>query len=167
MDRGCDTIAGLYENQRIIKGAFNLNALETAKLPRHVVAAARHVVHDMLQPDPRDRPTAEAVRDHPLFGTTERCVEAVRDVYDARILNDLSPEEEAAIVAEAWGSGRKESAGRRTARSLQGWKDQIVPGAAAAFGDAAARAPGGGRRGDAGDGRRFIFRRGRAGCLAG
>mgnify|MGYP001964401382 FL=1 len=124
---GADTIAGLYENQRIIKGAFNLNALETAKLPRHVVAAARHVVHDMLQPDPRDRPTAEAVRDHPLFWTTERCVEAVRDVYDARILNDLSPEEEAAIVAEAWGSGRKESVGRRTARSLQGWKDQIVP----------------------------------------
>ena len=122
-----DTIAGLYENQRIIKGAFNLNALETAKLPRHVVAAARHVVHDMLQPDPRDRPTAEAVRDHPLFWTTERCVEAVRDVYDARILNDLSPEEEAAIVAEAWGFGRKESIGRRAARSLQGWKDQIVP----------------------------------------
>ena len=122
-----DTIAGLYENQRIIKGAFNLNALETAKLPRHVVAAARHVVHDMLQPDPRDRPTAEAVRDHPLFWTTERCVEAVRDVYDARILNDLAPEEEAAIVAEAWGLGRKESIGRRAARSLQGWKDQIVP----------------------------------------
>ena len=124
---GADTIAGLYENQRIIKGAFNLNALETAKLPRHVVVAARHVVHDMLQPDPKDRPTAEAVRDHPLFWTTERCVEAVRDVYDARILNDLSPEEEAAIVAEAWGAGRKESVGRRTARSLQGWKDQIVP----------------------------------------
>ena len=31
---GADTIAGLYENQRIIKGAFNLNALQTAKLPR-------------------------------------------------------------------------------------------------------------------------------------
>ena len=101
--------------------------METAKLPRHVVAAGRHVVHDMLQPDPRDRPTAEAVRDHPLFWTTERCVEAVRDVYDARILNDLSPEEESSIVAEAWGSGRKESAGRRAARSLRGWKDQIVP----------------------------------------
>ena len=84
-------------------------------------------MHDMLQPDPRDRPTAEAVRDHPLFWTTERCVEAVRDVYDARILNDLAPEEEAAIVAEAWGLGRKESIGRRAARSLQGWKDQIVP----------------------------------------
>jgi len=76
--KGGDTIAGLYENQRIIKGNFSLNALETAKLPRHVVSAARHVVHDMLQPDPTARPTATQVRDHPLFWSTERCVEAVR-----------------------------------------------------------------------------------------
>ena len=27
---------------------------------RHVVVAARHCVHDMLQPDPKDRPTAAA-----------------------------------------------------------------------------------------------------------
>ena len=46
--------------------------------PRHVVSAARHVVHDMLQPDPTARPTATQVRDHPLFWSTERCVEAVR-----------------------------------------------------------------------------------------
>ena len=32
--KGGDTIAGLYENQRIIKGNFSLNALETAKLVR-------------------------------------------------------------------------------------------------------------------------------------
>jgi hypothetical protein len=35
-------------------------------------------VHDMLQPDPTARPTATQVREHPLFWSTERCVEAVR-----------------------------------------------------------------------------------------
>ena len=124
--KGGDTIAGLYENQRIIKGNFSLNALETAKLPRHVVSAARHVVHDMLQPDPTARPTAVQVRDHPLFWSTERCVEAVRDVYDQRILNDLTPEEEAFVIEKAWGETR-ETYGKRTTRAMQGWKDQIVP----------------------------------------
>ena len=49
-----------------------------------------------------------------------------RDVYDQRILNDLTPEEEAFVIEKAWGETR-ETYGKRTTRAMQGWKDQIVP----------------------------------------
>ena len=103
-------IAGLYENQRIIRGTFSLRALETSKLPRHVVAAARVVLSDMLQPVPEDRPSAEEVLQHPVFWTPEKAVEKIREVNDEKLipLKDrsgaaLTPAEELRLVADVFG----------------------------------------------------------------
>ena len=105
-------IAGLYENQRIIRGTFSLRALETSKLPRHVVAAARVVLSDMLQPNPEDRPSAEEVLQHPVFWTPEKAVEKIREVNDEKLIPlkersgaALSPAEELRLVADAVGGG--------------------------------------------------------------
>ena len=105
-------IAGLYENQRIIRGTFSLRALETSKLPRHVVAAARVVLSDMLQPNPEDRPSAEEVLQHPVFWTPEKAMEKIREVNDEKLIPlkersgaALSPAEELRLVADAVGSG--------------------------------------------------------------
>ena len=105
-------IAGLYENQRIIRGTFSLRALETSKLPRHVVAAARVVLSDMLQPNPEDRPSAEEVLQHPVFWTPEKAVEKIREVNDEKLipLKDksgaaLTPAEELRLVADVFGGG--------------------------------------------------------------
>ncbi len=103
-------IAGLYENQRIIRGTFSLRALETSKLPRHVVAAARVVLSDMLQPNPEDRPSAEEVLQHPVFWTPEKAVEKIREANDEKLipLKDrsgaaLTPAEELRLVADVFG----------------------------------------------------------------
>ena len=149
-------LQGLYENQRIIRGNFSLRALETSKLPRHTVAAARQVLHDMLQPDPADRPTAAQVLAHPMFWSPERAVEKIRsrarrevDSSAPRGSRALTPEEEMDLVASAvearlHGKGTK-SGGRSkcwrmpgwssSARALfarspsrgSGWKDLVIP----------------------------------------
>lgn len=105
-------IAGLYENQRIIRGNFSLRGLETSKLPRHTIAAARVVLHDMLQPDPTHRPSAADVLHHPVFWTPELAVEKIREVNDARLIPlkeksgaALSAEEELALIADVFGAG--------------------------------------------------------------
>ena len=46
-----------FENQRIVKGKFSLQALETAMLPAHTTVAGREVLHRMLDPDPREPPS--------------------------------------------------------------------------------------------------------------
>ena len=147
-------LQGLYENQRIIRGNFSLRALETSKLPRHTVAAARQVLHDMLQPDPADRPTAAQVLAHPMFWSPERAVEKIRSVHDEKLIplhragsRALTPEEEMDLVASAvearlHGKGTKsggkskaedarverESARvRALASRLSGWKDLVIP----------------------------------------
>ena len=147
-------LQGLYENQRIIRGNFSLRALETSKLPRHTVAAARQVLHDMLQPDPADRPTAAQVLAHPMFWSPERAVEKIRSVHDEKLIplhragsRALTPEEEMDLVASAvearlHGKGTK-SGGRSKAEDarveresarvralasrLSGWKDLVIP----------------------------------------
>jgi hypothetical protein len=113
-------IAGLYENQRIIRGTFSLRALETSKLPRHVVAAARVVLSDMLQPNPEDRPSAEEVLQHPVFWTPEKAVEKIREVNDEKLipLKDksgaaLTPAEELRLVADVFGGGGGAEKGKK------------------------------------------------------
>ena len=100
-------IEGLYENQRILRGSFSLRALETSKLPRHTIAAARRVLHDMLQPDPADRPTAAEVLAHPVFWSPETALEKIREVHDKRRVplrerggHALTADEELALIAD-------------------------------------------------------------------
>ncbi|EEH60035.1 uncharacterized protein MICPUCDRAFT_49830 [Micromonas pusilla CCMP1545] len=129
-DKNTAGIEGLYENQRIINGKFDLVALQTAKLPRRVAAAARVIVSEMLQPDPTDRPTARDVADGPMFWSPERCVQAIRDVYDARIMQTQYPREvdEVELMTEALGGVKKNrKAGLAAGRRLLGWKQFIVP----------------------------------------
>jgi len=116
-------IQALYENQRIINNQFILFGLETANLPAHTAVAARHALHDMLQADPADRPTATELSRHPIFWSPARAVEAVREVFDARLMPTLTLEEEQNLMGDVWGG----ELGRRYGRGLQGWKDKIIP----------------------------------------
>ena len=90
------------------------------------MVAARHVLHDMLQPDPADRPSAAEVSGHPIFWSSQRAVEAIRQVFDTRLMHELTLEEEQKLMGEAWGKGRQRQ-GEKSGKVMQGWKDQIVP----------------------------------------
>jgi hypothetical protein len=114
-----------FENQRIVKGKFSLQAIETAKLPAHTTVAARELLHRMLDPDPKERPTASEVCEHPVMWDVEECMEAVREIYDRRIVNSLTEQEEADLMQNVW-SGRSGQA-ERAAQAIRNWKSIVVP----------------------------------------
>ena len=114
-----------FENQRIVKGKFSLQALETAMLPAHTTVAAREVLHRMLDPDPRERPSAAEVCEHPVLWDVEECMEAVRETFDRRIVSALSEKEEAELAQIVW-KGRPGQA-ERAAQSIRNWKSLVVP----------------------------------------
>ena len=114
-----------FENQRIVKGKFSLQAIETAMLPSHTAVAARELLHRMLDPDPRERPTATEVCEHPALWDVEECMEAVREIFDRRIVNSLSEKDEADLAQTVW-KGRPGQA-ERAAQSIRNWKSLVVP----------------------------------------
>jgi serine/threonine protein kinase len=114
-----------FENQRIVKGKFSLQALETAKLPAHTTVAAREILHRMLDPDPKERPTASEVCDHPVLWDVEECMDAIREVYDRRMVSSLSEQEESALPHAVW-NGRPGQA-ERAAQSIRNWKSIVIP----------------------------------------
>ena len=104
----------------------SLKRLQLALARYDAVVAARHVLHEMLQPDPADRPSAAEVSGHPIFWSTQRAVEAIREVFDTRLMHELTLEEEQKLMGEVWGKGRQRQ-GEKSGKVMQGWKDQIVP----------------------------------------
>lgn len=114
-----------FENQRIVKGKFSLQAIETAQLPAHTTVAAREILHRMLDPDPRERPTATEVCEHPVLWDVEDCMEAVREIFDRRIVSAMSDLDEHELVREVW-KGRPGQA-ERAAQTIRNWKSAVVP----------------------------------------
>ena len=114
-----------FENQRIVKGKFSLQAIETAQLPAHSTVAAREILHRMLDPDPRERPTATEVCEHPVLWDVEDCMEAVREIFDRRIVSAMSDLDEHELVREVW-KGRPGQA-ERAAQTIRNWKSAVVP----------------------------------------
>jgi len=114
-----------FENQRIVKGKFSLQALETAKLPMNTTVAARELLHRMLDPDPRERPTSTEVCEHPVLWDAEDCMDAIREVFDRRIVRDLTEKEESDLAHTVW-KGRPGQA-ERAAQTVRNWKSIVVP----------------------------------------
>lgn len=114
-----------FENQRIVKGKFSLQAIETAQLPTHTTVAAREILHRMLDPDPRERPTASEVCEHPVLWDVEESMEAVREIFDRRIASSLTDAEENELVQQVW-KGRSGQV-ERSLQSIRNWKSLVVP----------------------------------------
>lgn len=114
-----------FENQRIVKGKFSLQAIETAQLPAHTTVAAREILHRMLDPDPRERPTATEVCEHPVLWDVEESMEAVREIFDRRIASSLTDNDENELAQQVWNgrSGQVE----RSLQSIRNWKSLVVP----------------------------------------
>jgi len=114
-----------FENQRIVKGQFSLQGLETARLPMHTTVAARELLHRMLDPDPRERPTSTEVCEHPALWGPGDCMEAVREVFDRRMVRALTEQEEADLAHTVW-KGRPGQA-ERAAQAVRSWKSIVAP----------------------------------------